>query len=103
MASRLLLIAIADHKRVRKYHVQIHQAVFFTIGATTMTLPLATDFVWLIIVVTIQGMCDGVYFCLAGPIAIETTGVLDSSQAIGFHIGLNGISMAIGPSLAGNS
>ena len=103
MASRLLLITIADRERVRNYHVQIHQAVFFTLGAITMSLPLATDFVWLIVVVTIQGMCDGAYFCLIGPIAIKTVGVLDSSQAVGFYIGLCGLSMTVGSSMAGNN
>ena len=101
VASRLLLITIADRERVRNYHVQIHQAIFFTLGAVTMSLSLATDFVWLIVVVTIQGMCDGAYFCLIGPIAIKTVGVLDSSQAVGFYIGLCGLSMTVGLSMAG--
>ena len=103
MASRLLLITIADRERVRNYHVQIHQAVFFTLGVTTIGLPLATDFVWLIVVATIQGVCHGAYFCLLGPIAIKTVGVLDSSQAIGFYIGLCGLSMTVGASIAGNN
>ena len=48
-------------------------------------------------------MCDGAYFCLIGPIAIKTVGVLDSSQAVGFYIGLCGLSMTVGSSMAGNN
>ena len=101
VASRLLLTPIADLNNVKKFHVQIHQAVLFILGVTTTCIPLVQDFVWLAVVSAVQGMCDGVFFLLIGPIAIATVGVLDSSQAVGFYMGLLGLPVCAGPSLAG--
>jgi len=102
--GRLVFGRVADHPRVNC--VVLQQLALVVIGSCTMLLVAAQYFGWftfyaLVIFILFMGIFDGCFITMFGPIAYKICGPQGASQGIGFILGLNSISLTIGPVVAG--
>lgn len=102
--GRLMFGRIADHPRANG--VMLQQMALAVMGCCTMLLVGAQyfggfAFYALIIMTLLMGLFDGCFITMFGPIAYEICGPHGASQGIGFILGLNSVSLTIGPLVAG--
>jgi len=86
--------------------VMLQQMALAVMGCCTMLLVPAQylgafSFYALIILTLLMGLFDGCFITMFGPIAYEICGPHGASQGIGFILGLNSVSLTIGPLVAG--
>lgn len=97
--SRIICGKLADLPWVNRIRMQ--QFAFLILGVSTLCIPFASSFPWLIVISLAMGICDGVFVCLLGPIAFDIVGPGEASQAIGFLLGIFSIPFTAGPPIAG--
>jgi len=102
--GRLIFGLIADNPKVNG--VMLQQMALLVIGSCTMLLVAAQHFgtfafYAMAIFVLLMGIFDGCFVTMFGPIAYDICGPQGASQGIGFILGLNSISLTIGPIMAG--
>lgn len=95
---------MADHPRANG--VMLQQMALVVMGTCTMLLVPAQyfggfAFYALVIFSLLMGLFDGCFITMFGPIAFEICGPQGASQGIGFILGLNSVSLTIGPLVAG--
>jgi MFS family permease len=75
---------------------------FLVFGIAEILMPSVSSFEWLIVIISILGLCDGLYLCVLMPIIIDVTGSSNlSNQATGYYHAAISIPVVIGPVLSG--
>lgn len=98
-ASRLIFGRLSDIQSLNRIHMQ--QIAIFVFGVGTTCIPVINNYILLVIVAGVLGICDGKFVLLVGPIIFDIVGPTDLSEGLGWFFTVTTIPVMLGPPTAG--